>query len=63
MNAQELLKVRLMKDFETLVDRVLANAAEPEVITLRYAKKTAVSPGEKLKEVTVQELLKEHVEQ
>ena len=63
MNGQEELKGRLMKEFEGIIDRMLANKPEARDITLRYAEKTAVATGERLKEVIAQELLKEYGEQ
>jgi uncharacterized protein with PIN domain len=63
MSEQEELKERLMKEFEGIIDRMLANKPEARDITLRYAEKTAVATGEKLKAVIAQELLKEYGEQ
>jgi hypothetical protein len=63
MNEQEELKARLMKEFEGIIDRMIANKPEPRDITLRYAEKTAVAAGERLKEMIAQELLKEYGEQ
>ncbi len=60
MNEQEELKARLMKEVEEVIDRMLANKPESRDITLRYAEKTAVATGEKLKAVIAQELLKEY---
>jgi len=63
MSEDEELKARLMKEFEAVIDGMLANRSEARDITLRYAEKTAVATGEKLKEVIAQELLKEYGEQ
>ncbi len=63
MSEDKELKARLMKEVEEVIDRVLANKPERRDITLRYAEKTAVAAGEKLKEVIAQELLKEYGEQ
>ena len=63
MNEQEELKARLMKGFEEVIDRMVANKPEARDITLRYAEKTAVATGEKLKAVIAQELLREYGEQ
>src|SRR5574341_83167 len=62
MNEQDELKARLMKEFEAVIDRMLANKPAPEAISLRYAEKTAVATGEKLKEIIVEELLGSHRE-
>lgn len=63
MTEEEQLKARLMKGIEAEIDRMLANKPEPKEITLRYAEKTAVQVGEKLKEVIGQALLEEHQEE
>ena len=60
MSEDEELKARLMKEFEAVIDRMMANRPEARDMTLRYAEKTAVATGEKLKEVIAQELLKEY---
>lgn len=64
MTDKDHLKARLMKEFEAEIDRMLANRPKlEEEVTLRYAEKTAVGAGEKLKEVIVQALLEAHEEQ
>ena len=57
MSEQEELKARLMKECEGIIDRMVTNKPERRDITLRYAEKTAVAAGEKLKTVIAQELL------
>lgn len=58
MTEQEELKARLMKEVEEIIDRMLANKPSAEEMTLRYAEKTAVAAGEKVKAVIAQQLLK-----
>jgi hypothetical protein len=57
------LKARLLKGFEAVIDRLLANKPVPEEITLRYVESTAVAAGEKVKEVIARQLLQHHREQ
>jgi hypothetical protein len=54
MKEEENLKAELMKEVEEVIDRMLANKPATEEISLRYAEKTAVATGEKLKEVIVE---------
>jgi hypothetical protein len=61
MNEQDDLKAT-DKEFEAVIDRMLANKPAPEEISSRYAEKTAVATGEKLKEIIVEELLGSHSE-
>src|SRR5438105_1881608 len=63
MTEEDNLKARLMKDIEAEIDRMLANQPAPEEITLRYAEKTAVAVGEKVKAVVARQILREHKEQ
>jgi len=51
-----------MKEVEEVIDRMLANKPAAEEISLRYAEKTAVATGEKLKEVIIEQLLGSHRE-